>query len=191
MKARPMPALRRTRRFTHSALPFALLCALGACASITTPRDADGIDCFNDPCLTRSDDLSRLLHYAEQIGRMSEPARRREYELAEREFAREPNSFNRVRLALFLTVPDTPFQCDSCARDLLREYLQPGSNDRAWRDFAALLLRGAEERVALQQALDSERQQHQQAREQLEKLKAIEKRINDRDRPVTTEKQAP
>lgn len=182
----------RLERFTRSALLVGLLGALWACAPFSTPRDVDGGGCLDDPCITQRDDLARLLRYAEQVGRMSEPARRRQHALAEQAFAREASAFNRLRLALLLALPDSPLQCDSCARDLLRDYLQPDDNDRAWRNFATLLLHATEQRLALQQALETERRQHQLAREQVEKLKAIEQRINERDRAAITEpKQTP
>jgi len=157
-----------------------VLGALCACASLNSPRDVDIDSCFDDPCLTQRDDPSRLLRHIEQVSRMSEPARRREYAQAERAFARDTDAFNRLRLALLLTLPETPFQCDSCARNLLRDYLQQDGNDHAWRDFAALMLRSTEQRLTLQQELETERKQHQQVRQQLEKLKAIEQRINER-----------
>lgn len=167
-----------------------LLGTLCACTSAQFPHQLDGDDCFDNRCFTQQEDPSGLLRYAEQVSRMSDPARRSEHARAEQAFANEASAFNRLRLALLLTLPDTPFQCDSCARDLLRSYLQHDDNNRAWRDFATLLLRSTEQRLALKQELETERKQHQQMRQQLEKLKAIEKRLNERDRAATTKPEA-
>lgn len=182
--------MNRAQQFRRSALMAGLLSALCACASLNSLRGIDSDSCVDDPCLTQPEDPSRLLRHAEQVSRMSEPARRREYAQAERAFARDTGAFNRLRLALLLTLPDTAFQCDSCARNLLRDYLQQDGNDHAWRDVATLLLRSTEQRLALQQELETERKQHQQARQQLEKLKAIEQRINERDRAAAAKPDA-
>ena len=180
--------MNRTKQFRHSALILGVLGALCACAFPYAPSP-DRDDCLGNQCFTQQEDPSGLLRYAEHVSRMDESARRREYTRAEQAFAHEASTLNRLRLALLLTQPDTPFQCDSCARDLLKSYLQH-DNDRAWRDFSALLLRSTEQRLALQQELDTERKQHQQMRQQLEKLKAIEKRLTERDRAATTKPEA-
>jgi hypothetical protein len=182
----------RAKLLGRNALVFGLLGALYACAPLSTARVADRSGCADNlPCFAQAHDLPQLLRYTERVSRMEDPAQRREHALAAQAFARDASAFNRLRLALLLTLPDTSFQCDSCARDLIREYLQADAHDPAWRDFAALLLRSAEQNLQLRRALDTERKQRQQALEQLDKLKAIEQRLSEREREASEPVQTP
>lgn len=181
----------RAKPFGRNALIFGLLAAVGACAPLSAARNADRGCVDNMPCFDQPHDLAQLLRYTERVSRMEDPAQRREHALATQAFEREASAFNRLRLALLLTLPDTSFQCDSCAHDLMRDYLQAGGDDSTWRDFAALVLRSTEKRLRLQKALDTERKQRQQAAEQLEKLKAIEQRLTEREREASEPAQTP
>lgn len=176
------------RRLARSALVVGLLIVPIACAPLQTPRNTDGESCFDEGwCTAHGDDLTRLLRLAERVRTMSEPGQRREHALAQRAFTREANGYNRLRLALLLTLPDTPFQCDACARDLLRDYPTTSGADTDTARFAAWLRDSTERRLQLQLALETERKQRQLVSQQLEKLKAIEQRLNDRDRAALKE----
>jgi hypothetical protein len=182
----------RAKLFGRNALLFGLLGALWACAPLSAARHTDRAGCVDYvSCFTQPHDLPQLLRYTERVSRMEEPAQRREHALATQAFARDATAFNRLRLAVLLTLPDTSFQCDSCARDLMRDYLQADGGDPTWRDFAALLLRSTEAHLQLQHTLDTERKQRQQALEQLEKLKAIEQRLADREHAASTPEDTP
>lgn len=176
----------RAKQLGRNALVFGLLGALCACVPLSAAHDTSRIGCVDNlPCSTEPHDLPQLLRYTEHVSRMEDPAQRREHALATQAFAHEASAFNRMRLALLLSLPDTSFRCESCARDLMRDYLQADGGDHTWRDFAALLLRSTEERLQLQRALDTERKQRLQATEQLEKLKAIEQRLTEREREAS------
>jgi hypothetical protein len=147
------------------------------CAAFTDGPAA----CVEASCVERPQSVGGLIRYAQALRALDAPVQQGEYQRVESRFARQPTAINRLMLALLLSTPETTFRNDARSRELLAEYVELNRDDGAYRDFAAFLLRGLNERYAMEQAMEGERRLHQQLRKQVEELKAIEQHMNQRD----------
>lgn len=152
---------------------------VAGCSLFSPERDETA--CAEVSCVERPQGLGGLMRYAQVLRTLDAPVQQREYDRVESRFTRQSTVINRLMLALLLSTPDTAFRNDVRARELLSEYVETNRDDGAYRDFAAFLLRGLNERYALEQATEGERRLHQQLRKQVEELKAIEQHMNQRD----------
>lgn len=153
-----------------------------------------------------------LLEYIDVIRHWPENAQQREYQRLERVIANGSSAEEQLRLALVLMLPDTQFQDDARAWDLIEEYFRNNGSKgyQAFTNFLLTLLkereRASRANQRLEQALADEQEkrgrlekraarlramEHKLADEQrkretlqkqLEALKAIEKKINDREK---------
>jgi hypothetical protein len=137
-------------------------------------------------------DLPALLRYAEAVCTLPPDKLQQVYVHAEKGVRQEPSSAARIRLALLLSRRDAPFFDESRARSLLQAAADPGAGtngDSESASLARLLLamlddraRMREERDRTEQALASERKARATLQRQLDELKAIEQKLNDRER---------
>jgi len=125
--------------------------------------------------------LVELMRYAEVIRTMDAEAQQREYQQVEARFFERQLSTDRFMLALLLSAPESALRSDARARELLSEYVEHNSDDTGHRQFAQLLLRGLNDRRAMEQVLEAERKQASQLRKQVEELKAIEQHMDKRE----------
>ena len=145
------------------------------------PDDSDVPDCPEPVCIERADSLEDLMRYAETIRVMSVEAQQREFRRVEARFSVQRAVTDRFMLALLLSVPESTLRNDARARELLSEYVERNRDDSRYRSFAKFLLRGLNERRALEQAMDTERKQALQLRKQVDELKAIEQHMDKRE----------
>jgi hypothetical protein len=172
----------RWKLFKRSVLCLSLIGALGGCAALNPSYQPAASGCRIEPCFKDPGGVPGLLRYADYLHTLDADARQREYARTEELFARDATTVHRLRLVLLLSLPDATFRSDTRARELLYQYLQGNDDDLAYHDFAGFLFRSLNERHAAEQAIEAERQQLQVLRKQVEELKAIEQRINQRDR---------
>lgn len=129
-------------------------------------------------------DVERLIIYAERLRWIAPSLLETERASAERDYKREPNPYNRMRLALLLSLRRAPFRDDVRARDLLSQTTRErGADNQAIRSFAMLWLQELDERWALERALDDERRHRQNLQKKLDQLKAIEEEMGRRAPP--------
>lgn len=118
-------------------------------------------------------DAESLLQYFQHLRGLSGSELGREHEAARQAYARERTEFNRVRLALLLALPNTPYSDKARALELL----DPVARNRAGRlaALAALLAAQLEERRRLEASA-------QGLQHKLEALRALERRLIERSR---------
>jgi hypothetical protein len=140
-----------------------------------------------------------LLKYYDWLQGQPRAAQKREYDVSHANFDAEPNALNRLRLALVLCLPDTPFRDYATARSLMTDYLDDAANERAENRGLALLILGFIERNAqLQRQRAVAEQQLRKEQEirvsleervaqleiQVEQLKAIEDSLMETEQSI-------
>jgi hypothetical protein len=136
-----------------------------------------------------SDDESRevvaLIAQANRFAGLQGEDQKKDMNTANQTFARERSPVSRVRLALLLSLPGTPFTEESRALGLLEPFVAGGAAARSTplRQFAGLLHADLGERVREQRRSTQLREQSAQLKEQLDALRAIERSIIERGKP--------
>jgi len=155
------------RAFAAVALVLAL--TLNACALFQPPAPTPPT-----PPAPVVDDESRqvaeLLGYYQRVAGLGLEDQKRELATATQALNRERTNANRVRLALVYAIPGTAFQDDARAAQLL-EPIATGAG--AIRQLAGLLNAQVSDRIRTQKRAD-------QAKDQVEQLRAIEKQLIER-----------
>jgi hypothetical protein len=118
-------------------------------------------------------DVDSLVLYSQHIRKLSAGDLGREYDTVRQAYNRERNAFNRVRLAMVLTVPNTSFYDESRAIDLLEPVVRE-SNGRL-QPLALMLISYLQE----QKRLNANVQGLQQ---KLDALKSLERSLIERSR---------
>jgi len=118
-------------------------------------------------------DAELLISYFTRLRTLPGPDLAREHDSARQAYGSTRSDYNRVRLAMIVTLQNTPFHDDSRALDLL-EPLANGPDSRL-SGLAALLVSQIQER----QRLDASAQALQQ---KLDALKALERSLSERKR---------
>jgi hypothetical protein len=114
-----------------------------------------------------------LLAFAQRLATLPQDEQGREYDAARHENARESGLYSRIRVALALSVPGTPFHDDARAAGLLEPVIaQPARTPL--RQLAAVLYGQVSERLREQKRLA-------QLKEQIDGLRAIDRSLMDRD----------
>jgi hypothetical protein len=110
---------------------------------------------------------------------------RRELATASQAYAASAPDTDRVRLALLLSIPNTPFRDDWRAMALLAPVAAPADSTENGpiQKFAELLLRQITERV---NDLRDEKKRGDELAQKLEALRAIERSISEREQKVRT-----
>jgi hypothetical protein len=114
--------------------------------------------------------VAELLGYYQRVAALGPDDQKRELATATQAFNRERTNASRVRLALVYAIPGTAVQDDGRAAQLL-EPVSSGSG--ALRQFAGLVHAQVTDRMKTQKRAD-------QAKDQVEQLRAIEKQLIER-----------
>jgi hypothetical protein len=121
----------------------------------------------------RASDAEALLAYFAQLRKLGGPDLAKEADTARQAYDRARSDYNRMRLAMVMTLPNTPFQDDSRALDLLEPVAK--SPDSQLSGLALLLVSQLEER----RRLDASAQALQH---KLDALKSLERSMVERRR---------
>lgn len=173
-----------------------LLCNMGivlllsACAS--TPDPIPAMSATGAPLPGRvvasAEEMTsaeRLIVYADSIRWFAPSALNTERASAELDYRRNPNAFNRIRLAMLLTLRRAPFRDDMRARELLSQAAkESGAKNQPVRSLAMLLLQDLDDRWATDRTIDDERRQRHALQKKLDQLKAVEEEMDRRAPPA-------
>jgi len=118
-------------------------------------------------------DIKRLLDYFRAVKKLAGVELAREYENARAAFTRTRSDYDRARLALLHALPDTAFNDESRALDLLDPLVR--SQNSMLNDLAFLIHAFVHEQRRLEQSLNG-------VQEKLDALKALEKSLIERQR---------
>jgi hypothetical protein len=122
-------------------------------------------------------ELERLLDYFRTLRRLSAAELAREHESARATFLRTRSDYDRVRLALLLSLPNTSFNDEGRALELLEPMLRtPGS---LLQGLAVLIYVMAHEQRRLEQNVGK-------LQEKLDALKSLERKLLERGKPGQT-----
>jgi hypothetical protein len=146
---------------------LALAVALAACANLWP---ASG----SDPAQEReSRQVVDLIAYAQRVAGLEASEQQRELNASSQIFSKDRGPYSRVRLALVLSLPGTPF-CDEPKAAGLLEPLASKEGAGPMLQFAGLLHTQITERVR-------EQRRATQLKEQLDALKDVERKIIERE----------
>jgi hypothetical protein len=164
---------------------------LHACSLPLLSESPPGIPSGSADGLTGRELLAtpNLLKYYDWLVTQSAEAVEREHEISRANFETRPDALNRLRLALVLCVPGTPFRDYGTARSLMTDYLEGVADERAEdRGLAQLVLgfieeneRARRQRFAAEKRMKKDLETReiledrvQELENQVEQLKAIE-----------------
>src|SRR3954469_15418546 len=142
--------------------------------------------CNHLPGLLSEDSESRevvtLIAQANRFAGLQGEDQKKDMNAANQSFAKDRSPPSRVRLALFLSLPGTPFTDEAKALSLLEPFVAAGATAKNMplRQFAGLLHTDLGERVREQRRSAQLREQSAQLKEQLDALRAIERSIIER-----------
>lgn len=175
---------------------LALTLLIGGCAIAVTPASPDGAPLAEPVVNTRASnpehdqdaqaaiEALRYFHHAMTLP----PERlRTEYLAAEQAFLDDDRPFNRVRLAILLSLPNTEFHSTPNALNLLGEYLE-GPTEGPLSQFAFLLATVMLEQANTNQRLKSVQRKTEALQQQLNALKSIEEHLRRRQLPGTEQR---
>jgi len=118
-----------------------------------------------------------LVSYSQRIAGLKPEEQSRELSVASQEFARDPQPYSRLRLALLLSTPGTSFNDEGRAVSLLEPLVSTPMKTPV-RQFAALVHAQISERLREQKRVA-------QLKEQIDGLRAIDRSLIDRDQGRT------
>jgi len=126
----------------------------------------------------------QLIHYAQHVATMTAEQQRREYAAGNQAYTRDKDAGSRMRLALLLATPGASVQDPARAAGLLEPMAGPGDTASPLRELARMLHaqlneRASEQRRANQarEQLDAQKEVERGLRNQLDALKEIERSI--------------
>lgn len=131
-------------------------------------------------------ELERLLSYFEQIKKLPSPELGREHESARAAFSRTRSDFDRMRLAMVLSIPNTALSDDQRAVDLLDPLLK--NQNSSFRGLASLMSAHLQERRRLESGMQSLQQNVQGLQQKLDALMSLERSLIDREQPPPARK---
>lgn len=138
--------------------------------SIVVPREVE-------PARPPMADLERLLDYFRALRRLSAAELAREHENARAAFVRTRSDYDRVRLALLLSLPNTPFNDEARVLELLEPMMRnPGS---MLQGLAVLVHVMVYEHRRLEQNIGK-------LQEKLDALKSLERKLLEREKTGQT-----
>ena len=118
-----------------------------------------------------------LIGYTQKVAALQAEEQQRELNASSQIFTKDRGAYGRVRLALLLALPGTAFNDDAKAAGLLEALAGAGATDSPqgpMQQFAGLLYAQISERLR-------EQRRTVQLKEQLEALKAVERKIIERE----------
>ena len=135
--------------------------------------------------------LGEIVSYYSRISVLTLPDATNEYNAVSRNFSKNPNNIERIKLAMLLSLPNTAFHNTAAAFDLLETWPdQPADSSSDLRDlarlFGALLVqqRQAEETVSdLGKSLANEKMHSKSLQGKIDAIKAFEINQTHRDQP--------
>jgi hypothetical protein len=148
---------------------LALSAGLAGCNHLPSLLSEDG---------SGSREVVAMIAYAQKFAGLQGEEQKKELNAANQSFSKDRSPSSRVRLALLLSLPGTPFTDEARAMNLL-EPLLAGSDAAKGvplRQFAGLIHAQVGERVR-------EQRKSAQLKEQLDALRAIERSIIERGKP--------
>ncbi len=175
--------------------PTALILTLmlGACSTATTPPTQSvhiqpQLSC---PPAKGESRLGEFLRYYSNISALALPDSTKEYEAVSANFSRNPDNAGRIKLAMLLSLPNTPFHNTAAALDLLQALPdQPTDAKSGLGDLTRLLVallqeqRQADETVNdLGKALANEKMHSKSLQGKIDAIKAFEINQPHRDQP--------
>lgn len=118
-----------------------------------------------------------LIAYTQRVAALQAEEQQRELNASSQIFTKDRGAYGRVRLALLLALPGTAFNDDAKAAGLLESLAGTGTSESPpgpMQQFAGLLHAQISERLR-------EQRRTAQLKEQLEALKAVERKIIERE----------
>lgn len=131
------------------------------------------------PAPTPANELERLLAYFEQVRKLPAVEVGREHEGARAAFARSRSDFDRMRLAMLFSIPNTPVSDDLRAMEMLDPVLK--SNNSGLRGLASLIAAHLQERRRLETGMHGLQQNVQGLQQKLDALMSLERSLIDRE----------
>ena len=132
------------------------------------------------PPRPRADDVERLLVYFEHVRKLPAPELGRENEIARAAFNRTRSEFDRVRLAMLLSVPNTAIADEQRAYDLLDPVVKNPTSPL--HGLALLMTTNLQERRRLESNMQQLQQNVQGLQNKLDALMSLERTLIDRDK---------
>ena len=165
---------------------------LGACSALPgrAPSPAVSPPVAPPPSVIPTTGLDEAMQYYEHLRRQPASALLKEHEKAAQAIAQTRNDLNRVKLALLLSLPNTPFHDNGAALNLLNELTRDAkATSSGLRNLAHLLatLLAEQQRVNantddLSQKLKEEQKRAADLQEKVDAIKNMEKKLMRRDK---------
>jgi len=153
-----------------------IMYALNGCAEFGMRANPSSPDRLLSDFTTEVSTVSKLLDYAERFNKLPTNEQQRVFNAINELSEKKPQSVYQIKLALLLSVPDTTFADANRAQSLLANHMKSrksGFPNKKLQQFSGFLLQTLEQRKSLDE-------QNKLLKQQLEELKAIEKKLNDR-----------
>jgi hypothetical protein len=138
------------------------------------------------PARARGDDVERLLSYFEQIRKLPAADLARENEGARAAFTRTRSEFDRMRLAMLLSLPNTALSDDQRAADLLEPLVK--NENSSLRGLALVMSAHLQERRRLESGMQNLQQNVQGLQQKLDALMSLERSLIDREQGTPARK---
>jgi hypothetical protein len=152
------------------AAALALSVSLAACANMWQGA-ASGTSARDE---RESRQVLELIGYAQRVTTLQADDQQRELNASSQIFSKDRGAYGRVRLALVLSLPGTPFCDEPKAAGLLEPLIPKEVASSPMQQFAGLLYGQLNERLR-------EQRRTAQLREQLDALKDVERKIIERE----------
>ena len=189
------PERRSTMKRPMITKPYTLMLALllGACTTApqSTPQPVRTPAMASCQPVKENPKLSEIMHYYSHISALAAPDVVSEYNAVSQRFSKNPNSTERIKLAMLLSFPNTGFHNTAAALDLLETWPdQPADASSDLHDLAQLLgallaqQKQADETMNdLGKALASEKLHSKSLQGKIDAIKAFEINQPHRDQP--------
>ena len=134
----------------------------------------------------RSEDLERLLSYFEHVRKLPAVELVRESESARGAFTRSRADFDRMRLAILLSIPNTALNDDQRAADLLDPLVK--NQSASLHGLALIMSAHLQERRRLETGMQGLQQNVQGLQQKLDALMSLERSLIDREQSTPARK---
>jgi hypothetical protein len=138
------------------------------------------------PARVRSEDLERLLSYFEHVRKLPAAELVRESESARAAFMRGRADFDRMRLAILISIPNTALNDDQRAADLLDPLVKNQSS--SLHGLALVMSAHLQERRRLETGMQGLQQNVQRLQQKLDALMSLERSLIDREQSTPARK---
>jgi hypothetical protein len=138
------------------------------------------------PARVRSEDLERLLSYFEHVRKLPAAELVHESESARAAFMRGRADFDRMRLAILISIPNTALNDDQRAADLLDPLVKNQSS--SLHGLALVMSAHLQERRRLETGMQGLQQNVQRLQQKLDALMSLERSLIDREQSTPARK---